>query len=135
MKQEVNESYPVKRGKFDSLTIYEVTEQEIKIIENGSTNSIFFNFSIFLLSVCASFFVAIFTVEWFPKKEPPHLVSFIVFLVVAILTLITGTICFIVWLKSNDSFKETIKTIKLRLKEEKTEDPNDEESVGVKINE
>jgi len=135
MAPEQNESYPVKRGKFDSLTIYDVTEQELKIIENGSTNSLFLNFAIFLLSVSVSFFVAIFTVEWFPKEQEPHLVSFIVFLVIAILSLLVGIICGFVWIRSHDSFKDTIKTIRQRLVEEKIEDPDDEESVDVETKE
>lgn len=137
MAENSNESYPVKRGKFDSLTIYDVTKQELQIIENGSTNSLFLNFAIFLLSVSVSFFVSIFTVDWFPKHEgvEPHLVSFIVFLIVAILTLLVGIICSIVWWRSHDSFKDTIKTIKDRLKEEKVDIPGDDESVGVTVKE
>lgn len=135
MAKDTNESYPVKRGKFDSLTIYDVTKQELQIIESGSTNSLFLNFAIFLISVSASFFVSIFTVDWFPKQEgvEPHLVSFIVFLIVAILTLLVGIICIVVWFRSHDSFKDTIKTIKERLKEEKVLDSDDDESVGVII--
>jgi len=131
MTREQNESYPVKRGKFDSLTIFDVTEQELKIIENGSTNSLFLNFAIFLLSVSASFFVSIFTVDWFPKDQEPHLISFIVFLVIAILSLLVGVICGIVWIRSHDSLKDTIKTIKQRLVEEKVEDPEDDESIDI----
>ncbi len=134
MSEEKNESYPVKRGRFDSLTIYDVTSQELKIIENGSTNSLYLNFAIFLLSVSASFFVSIFTVDWFPDstEQNAHLVSFIVFLIISILTLLVGIICGIVWYRSHDSFKETIKIIKQRLKEEKIVNPNDDESIDIK---
>jgi|SRR5690554_221765 len=135
MSQDKNESYPVKRGRFDSLTIYDVTSQELKIIENGSTNSLYLNFAIFLLSVSASFFVSIFTVEWFPESadKNDHLVSFIVFLIIAILTFLVGLICGIVWYRSHDSFKETIKIIKQRLKEEKVINPDDDESIDVEV--
>lgn len=137
MAADKNESYPVKRGKFDSLTIYDVTSQELKIIENGSTNSLFLNFAIFLISVSASFFTSVFTVEWFPKGESQeqHLISFIVFLIIAILTLIVGIICTILWFRSHDNFKETITTIKNRLKEEVVENPEDDESVDVEVKE
>ena len=135
MSQDKNESYPVKRGRFDSLTIYDVTAQELTVIENGSTNSLYLNFAIFLLSVSASFFVSVFTVEWFPEsdQEKTHLVKFIIFLIIAILTLLVGIICGVLWLRSHDSFKETIKIIKKRLKEEKVENPNDDESIDVEI--
>ncbi|MBI0395441.1 hypothetical protein [Acinetobacter bereziniae] len=121
MSQEKTESYPVKRGKFDSLTIYDVTSQELQIIEQGS-NSLVLNFAIFLLSVSTSFFISIFTVEWFPNNDyNKNLISFIVFLIIAILTLLIGVICLFVWKKSQDSFTQTIKVIKCRLKEEVTE--------------
>jgi len=133
MATEQNESYPVKRGKFDSLTLYEVTEQELTIIENGSTNSLFLNFAIFLISTSISFFVSIFTVDWFPEKQEPHLVQFIVFLIIAILTLLIGILCTVLWIKSHDTFKDTIEIIKKRLVKEEDikEDPNDEESIDV----
>ena len=135
MATDKNESYPVKRGKFDSLTIYDVTSQALTIIENGSTNSLYLNFAIFLISVSLSFFTSIFTVEWFPKVkgQEQHLISFIVFLIIAILTLIIGVICTILWFRSHDNFKETITTIKNRLKEEVKENPEDDESVDVEI--
>lgn len=134
MAAEKNESYPVRRGKFDSLTIYDVTAQELQIIENGSSNSLYLNFAIFLLSVSISFFASIFTVDWFPEQDKDgHLITFIIFLIIAILTLLVGIICLVVWIKSHDSFKDTIKVIKLRLKEETIENPNDDESVDVEL--
>ena len=126
MSQEKTESYPVKRGKFDSLTIYDVTAQELQIIEQGS-NSLILNFAIFLLSVSVSFFISVFTVDWFPNNDhEKNLISFIVFLIIAIITLLVGIICLIVWKKSQDSFSTTIKVIKCRLKEEVVKSDDDE---------
>jgi len=133
MAQELTESYPVKRGRFDSLTIYDVTAQELTIIENGSTNSLYLNFAIFLLSVSASFFASVFTVEWFPQGLEPHLVSFIVFLIIAVLTFLVGIVCGIVWWKTQDEFKANIKTIKNRLKVEKIENTDDEDSIEIEV--
>ncbi|MCG8208427.1 hypothetical protein [Tenacibaculum finnmarkense] len=133
MGNELTESYPVKRGRFDSLTIYDVTAQELTIIENGSTNSLYLNFAIFLLSVSASFFASVFTVEWFPKNLEPHLISFIIFLIIAILTFLVGIVCSIVWWKTEDEFKANIKIIKNRLKAEKIENPDDEDSIEVEV--
>jgi hypothetical protein len=133
MAEELTESYPVKRGRFDSLTIYDVTAQELTIIENGSTNSLYLNFAIFLLSVSASFFASVFTVEWFPKGLEPHLVSFIVFLIIAVLTFLVGIVCGIVWWKTQDEFKANIKTIKNRLKVEKIENSDDEDSIETEV--
>jgi len=133
MPAEPTESYPVRRGKFDSLTLYEVSEQELLIIEKGSSTSLFLNLAIFFLSVSLSFFASIFTVEWFPEGQKAHLITFIVFLIIAVLTIIAGLICGLVWWKSKDSFKETINTIKNRLKAEKVTDTGDEQSTELKI--
>ena len=92
----------------------------------------FCNFSIicFLL-----IFVSVFTVEWFPEEtnQKQHLISFIIFLIIAVLTLLIGVICGFLWYRSHDSFKGTIKTIKQRLKEEIKENPNDDESVDIEV--
>src|SRR6266545_4261098 len=39
----------VRRGAFAQLTIYEVAEYELEILEHGSPDSIYLNFAIFLL--------------------------------------------------------------------------------------
>ena len=46
-----DEKVKVKRHKFDSLTIYDVSESELETIEKGSPSSIYLNFAIFLLSI------------------------------------------------------------------------------------
>jgi len=114
-----------------------VTAQELVIIEKGSTNSIYLNFAIFLLSVSISFFVSIFTVDWFPKTQgqEQHLIEFIVFLVIAILTFLVGVLCGVLWWRTHDTFKETINTIKQRLKIEKVDNPDDEESIETEVKE
>lgn len=127
---EQKETIGINRGKLDSLNIYEVSESELLIIEKGSNDSIFLNFSIFFTSVAISFFIVIFTVDFFYDEKDDLLIKFIVFLCVAILTLIGGIICFVVWWRNKDDFKTTLSQIKERIKVTKVETP-DEESVEI----
>lgn len=127
---EQKETIGINRGKLDSLNIYEVSERELQIIEKGSNDSIFLNFGIFFLSVAISFFVVLFTVDFFYDDRDDLLIKFIVFLCVAILTLIGSIICFVAWWRNKDDFKSTIAEIKQRMKEKKV-DTDDEESIDV----
>ena len=127
---EQKETIGINRGKLDSLNIYEVSERELQTIEKGSNDSIFLNFGIFFLSVAISFFIVLFTVDFFYEDRDDLMIKFIVFLCVAILTLIGSIICFVAWWRNKDDFKTTIAEIKKRIKQEVIE-TSDEESVDV----
>ena len=127
---EQKETIGINRGKLDSLNIYEVSERELLIIEKGSNDSIFLNFSIFFTSISISFFIVLFTVDFFYEDRDDLMIKFIVFLCIAILFLIGGIICFIAWWRNKDDFKTTITEIKERMKVTKIE-TQDEESVEV----
>jgi hypothetical protein len=109
------------RGAVDSLTFYEVTEEELQILATGPSSSIFLNFGIALLSIAASFFVAIFTATL-------NLIPFVVFLVIAIITLIAGAVLMVLWWNARGSFGGIIAKIKARVESEtvvdKTADPS-----------
>ena len=40
----------IKRGRVDSLSLYEITDNELDILTAGSPSSLYLNFAIFLLS-------------------------------------------------------------------------------------
>ncbi|MEX6625286.1 hypothetical protein [Tenacibaculum salmonis] len=105
-----DENVKVKRHKFDSLTIYEVSESELDIIEKGSPSSIYLNFAIFLISVAASFLASLLTNDYTNKQN-----TFIVFLVITILGFIIGLFLIILWLRTKNDFDEAIKKIKERV--------------------
>ena len=44
----------IRRARFDKLTIYEISDSELEILERGSPGSIYLNFTIFLLSSAIS---------------------------------------------------------------------------------
>lgn len=100
----------IKRARVDSLVIYEVSEGELETIERGSPNSTFLNFAIFLISICASFLVAIFTCDFTNKDK-----LYYTFLIVCIISGIIGALLFIIWLRTKNDVDEVIKKIKDRV--------------------
>lgn len=87
----------IKRGSLTSLSIYEVTDYELDILESGGPSSLYLNFSIFLISIGVSFFITLMTTE-IPKEK-----TYNFFLVSTILSLIIGVILLIIWRKSHAS--------------------------------
>ena len=110
---ETGEKGPkIKKGKVDSLTIYEVTEGELETIERGSPNSTFFNIGIALLTTASSFLVTLFTVE---LSQKPNL--FIVFTLITIVGFIVGGILMILWWRTKNDVDIVLKRIKDRMEE------------------
>lgn len=112
-EKPLDENQPViKRGRVDSLNIFEIREDELNTIEKGSTTSLYLNFSIFLLSIAASFLIALLTSDFKDK-----LFTFTIFCVVTAVGFAIGIILLVMWFREKDEFKEVIKTIRQRIKE------------------
>jgi len=105
-----DEKVKVRRHKFDSLTIYEVSESELATIEKGSPTSIYLNFAIFLLSMAGSFLTALMTNNYTEKQN-----VYIVFLLMTIVGFIIGILLIILWLRTKNDFDIAIKKIKDRV--------------------
>jgi hypothetical protein len=104
-----DDSITVKRHKFDSLTLYEISESELDIIEKGSPTSIYLNFAIGLLSNAASFLIALLTSDY-----TNNLITFFVFLFFTVNGFIVGIILKVLWFRTKNDFSQTIKKIKSR---------------------
>ncbi len=112
-EKPLDENQPIiKRGRVDSLNIFEIREDELNTIEKGSTTSLYLNFAIFLLSIAASFLIALLTSDFKDK-----LFTFTIFCVVTAVGFVIGLILLIMWFREKDEFKEVIKTIRQRIKE------------------
>ncbi|SRR5258708_1594770 len=114
----------IRHARVDSLCIYEVTEDELIFLEQGSPNSLQLNFSIFLVTLGVAFLIALLTT----KIESMQL--FTIFIVITCLGFIIGFILFCLWLKSYRSIPSVSKKIRNRLQTEESvteidpEDPN-----------
>lgn len=122
-----NESGPrIRHAKVDSICIYEVTENELDTLENGSPASLALNFSVFLLSIGISFLITLLTTQISSIK------IFNCFVIVACVGMILGTILFFYWLISYLKSTPIISKIKNRLDPEPSKITGDENSVDIK---
>lgn len=103
----------VKRARYDSLELFDVSENELTIIERGSPSSTYLNFAIFLLSIAISFLTTLLTVD---LKQNQTL--FTVFTVICVLGFMVGLFLIIIWYRSKNEFYEVLKKIRDRMKQE-----------------
>ncbi len=99
----------IQRGKINSLIVYDVTEDELNILEKGSPASIFLNFSILTLSVAVAFLIALFTTSIESNR------IFTIFVIFTILGFLSGLILLILWKINNKSGKDIVKKIRERV--------------------
>jgi glucan phosphoethanolaminetransferase (alkaline phosphatase superfamily) len=97
------------RGRVDSLSLYEVTDSELKTLERGSPSSIYLNFAIFLLSVGISFLIALLS------TTISSLRVYIAFIVLTSVSLIIGLVLLCLWWRNRGAVRETIDEIKQRI--------------------
>jgi len=102
----------IRKVKVDSLTIYEVTESELEIIERGSPSSTQLNLSIALLSVAVSFLITLLTSDFKGKDR-----LFTVFTVVTVVSFLGGGVLFLLWYNTKNDVDEVLKKIRGRTQE------------------
>ena len=102
----------IRRGRVDSVNLYEVKENELEILEKGSTATLQFSFAIFLFSIAFACIVALLTCDF--KWETARFI----FIVVSIVGVIVGIAMLISSLRSKQSIKNVISTIRSRIDED-----------------
>lgn len=115
----------IKRGKVDSLSLYEVTEAELQELANGGPDSFLLNFSISLISTALSFFISLLTTDIKSVR------TFCVFVIVTILGLVGGVILLILWGRTRRSRTHIIRRIEERMPKENPVDLNAQQSDAV----
>ncbi len=106
---DIGEKIIVRRGRVDSVDLYEVKENELELLEKGSPSSLQLNFSIFLFSIA---FSAILTLTTTTAKWS---IMTTVFVVVAVIGILLGSYLLITWLQTRTSISGTIATIRNRI--------------------
>ena len=99
----------IRRGRFDQLTIYEVTDSELEILERGSPDSLFLNFAIFLWSCAASFSTTLATTT-IPSNR-----TFTVFVVLTSIGYVGGVILLFLWRRDHQPVSRVVSTIRRRV--------------------
>lgn len=109
IREKLEHQIKIVRGRVDSVSVYEVTESELSILENGPPSSIYLNFAIFLLSVAASFLITLSTTNIASDRV------FTIFVVVTAVGFIAGLLLLLIWYRSHRSLSAIIQTIKKRI--------------------
>lgn len=104
-------SVPVRRGRVDSVVLYEIKEDELNSLERGAPSSALLNLALFAWGSFFSFLATVLTVE---LKES---VSATVFLFLTVLTPIAGLVLLVLWLVFRRDQARIIATIRSRLQD------------------
>lgn len=99
----------VVRGRVDSLSLYEVTDNELEILEKGSPSSIYLNFSIFLLSIGIAFLITLLSTNIESSKV------FAVFVIFCSVGIVVGVLLLVLWYRMKNEVSEVIVKIKGRI--------------------
>lgn len=102
----------IKRARYDSLELFEVSEGELTIIERGSPSSTHLNFAVFLLSIASSFLTTLITIDLNEKMT-----LFTIFTVICVIGYLIGIILLVLWYQNKNEFKEVIEKIRGRMEE------------------
>lgn len=99
----------VRRGRVDSVDLYEVKENELEILEHGEPTGIYLNFGIFLLSIALSGIIALCTANFSVSLIENS------FLFVSIIGILGGLFLMILWWRGRKSIRSVITKIKNRI--------------------
>lgn len=104
-----NEKLLIRRGRVDSLNIYEVKEHELELLEKGAAGTLQFNFAIFLFSIALTCIAALATADfkWDIVRST--------FVFTAVVGLIVGSYLMLNWWRTRTSLKEVVSVIRNRI--------------------
>lgn len=117
----------IDRARINSITLYDVTEDELSIIERGSPSSNYLNFSIALLSIGISGLVSLFT------TEIENMITLIVFVCATIICLILGIFLLVLWRKFSKGSDDIFQKIRSRKNPQAVRDQAEVSSDSTKI--
>lgn len=99
----------IRRGKVDSLPLYEITESELESLVRGSPGSTYLNFAVFSFSVAISFLIALLTSSISSDRV------YAVFVLLVIVGLAAGVLFTILWRGCRRDSEAAVRTIKERM--------------------
>ena len=107
----------IRYARFDTLTIYEISDSELESLHRGSPDSIFLNIGIFLISCAITLIVTLLTTH----VESDRL--YIVFVVIAVVAFVGAIVLLLLWWRNRQSVSNIVATIRKRLPPEGTPEP------------
>ena len=100
---------PVRRGRVESVDLYEIKDTELDILETGSPMNTQLNFAIFLLTIALAAIVALFSAEFANKTIKTT------FIVISVIGILLGTYFLIIYMKNRKSNKNICSKIRERI--------------------
>ena len=107
---ENGEFVRARRGKVDSLSLYEVTEDELDILKQGAPLSLLLTVGISLFTIGITLLSALFTA---PIKTNSTI--FVVFTSIVVGSLTSSSVCMCWWYSNRQSVSSVIEKIKSRM--------------------
>ena len=124
MYQAENGEKPVeiRRGRYDSLSLYEVTEHELDILKQGTPLSVLLTVGISLCTIGVSFLITLFTTPITTGS-----IVFVVFTSIVVGSFIGSFVCICWWYSNRQSVPSVIEKIKSRMPAEEDKRPRQDE--------
>ena len=104
----------IRRARVEQLTIYEIEESELQILERGPPDSVFLNIAIAFLSAALALLVALFT-----STVSQFVQTF--FIIGIVVGFAGGSVLLLLWWRSRISVTDCARQIRERLPETWTE--------------
>ena len=115
----------VRRGRVESVDLYEIKENELELLEKGAPSGLFLNFAVFLLSLAFGAITTLSTAT-FANTSIQTL-----FVVVSVVGVLGGTFLIILWWRSRESITQVIRHIRGRIPPEVGHDQEISSSINV----
>lgn len=114
----------IVRGRVDSLSLYEITDHELDVLEKGTPGSLHLNFGIFLLSVGISFLITLLSTDIQSNR------IFTIFVVLCSVGILGGAFLIFLWYRMKGDVADIVSKIKKRIasQEKKSGIPDESQS-------
>ena len=99
----------IRRGRVDSVDLYEVKEHELELLEKGQVGMLQLNLAIFLFSIAFTCIAALATAD-FRWKIAETIFTFII-----VVGILLGLCLILIWWRTKQSIAKVISTIRNRL--------------------
>lgn len=109
----------IEFGRIQKLRIYQITEDQLELIERGTPESAYLSFSLPLLSAAAAFLITLLTTRIDSDR------TFSVFVIATIIGFLAGCVLLVLWFRTRRSAKSVTAAIRKQLPPEGEQESGD----------
>lgn len=109
--QRVTEQFQpeIRRARYQRLTIYEVEESELQLLEKGAPDSVLFTIAIALFTLAITLTVTLFTATFTSNAIHTAIIA------ITVVGYVTGLILTFMWVRTRSAVSQCVKGIRSRL--------------------